>query len=196
MSETLTEQQLTTLKKLSANAAMESGTILGKWLRSPVNVQIDRVEVIPFESMMQQVGGADEPAVGLYLHVDKGISGCVLMLLPEKSALRMVDLLTRKPDGTAKEFNSLAQSALLETANILGCAYLNIFGKYVGVEVVPGTPSFTHDLTQSILSSILMEQAMFQDQAVYCQVDFVQEDRKVDLNLFFLPIHSSLTELV
>lgn len=191
----LSNEQLSKLKLLTSNAGVEASSIFSKWLRTSVTIKMDNAELIPFEDVVAKAGGGDEISIGLYMSIDKGISGSVLFMFNEKSAFELIDILIGRELGSTKKIGEMEKSALQETANIVGCAYLNSIGTNMGATIVPSPPVLIHDLTQSIMDTVLMEQAQFQNESLFIQTEFYSVHGKLDWNFFFLPIMDSLSEL-
>lgn len=191
---TLDQKQVNLLKVISENAAVDASRIFSKWLKSGVQITMDNVEFIPFEEISMRSGNSGEASIGLYMKIISGIKGSMLFLFDEKSAFKLVDLLIRKPIGTTTELGELEQSALKETANIVGSAYLNSIRNAMEIETHPSPPVLVHDLTESIMESILMEQAEFQNESLFIETDFNHVTGKLNWNFFFLPILDSVKD--
>ena len=190
-------RELQSFTMLTERAASDAASSLGKWLRSPVSLNMGDLELIPFGDLVQRVDpDGDSVSVGIGVAIAKGAQGYLLMLFSEQSARELVDILLKKPLGTTQELQGIAQSALLETANIIASAYLSAFGRHFQSEFMPGPPFYMHDLTTSILESTLQEQAQCQDRALYCDIRFSQAERHMEWHLFFLPIHDAFKSLL
>lgn len=196
MSSQLTPKELTSLEVFADRAAEQCSTAFSKWLGSSVEVSTDRVEIIPFSRVISASGRVDESAVALCMNVEEGIHGTMLLLMGESEALELVDMLLRRSPGVASGLGELEQSALAETINVIGCAYLNSLASNAGVRVTPGPPVVIHDLVQSVLQSVLVDQAQYQDSAVDIHMRFGTAGRELKWKLFFLPRFDSLKKVL
>src|SRR5690606_15172358 len=95
-------------------------------------------------------------------------------------------LLGRAPSEDP-EWSNLEKSALSETGNILGCAYLNALTRLVDAELIPSPPAFIQDYGASVLDQALVAQAMTCDQALICRTGFHRANENLDWNVLFLP---------
>lgn len=188
----LNQKQLDLLKNFAADAAGDASVMFSKWLKSEVKLKMQNISVLPFEQIMVNFSGRNEKAVGLYMILEQGIEGSVLFLFNETQAYNLVDLLIRQPLGTTTKLDDLASSALNETANIVGCAYLNSLQKNLNVVVKPSPPVLMHDLTLSIMESTVMQQAMMQEESLFAEVDFCHQKLNLRFDFFFLPLFSSI----
>jgi chemotaxis protein CheC len=88
---------------------------------------------------------------------------------------------------TAAEWTDLEKSALQETGNILGCAYLNTLTHFMGVDLIPSPPHFLQDYGACVLEQALMAQAMNSNCALICRTRFRQADKELNWNVIFIP---------
>lgn len=188
------------LQVISSNAAVDASKTLSKWCRSDIRVTIDKVELIPFQEVVARTGSPDSVSVGLYTHIEKGVTGSLLLIMSEPSADSLLNLLIKKRVNSERkpnqELTEIEKSALMETANILSCAYLNSLRMGLQVEMIPGPPVLMHDLTQSIMDSILMEQAAYQDESLFFDVAFAHHEIKLNWHFFYLPLFAPLQQIL
>ncbi|MCP5464149.1 MAG: hypothetical protein H7A33_03900 [Deltaproteobacteria bacterium] len=194
LEENLSGNQTHLLKIVAGHASEDATEMFSKWLRQPVHIKMDRVEFMPFETVCAMMETREENAIGVLMSIDKGIEGMLLFLFSEDMAFKMIDLLTKQKIGTTSELGDLERSALNETANIVGCAYLNSLKKSLSVECIPSTPILIHDMPLAIMNAVLMEQAAFQDESLFINTEFFHDGGKLDFQFFFLPVFESLKE--
>lgn len=194
----LNHTQLDRLRVIAREAATECSRMFSKWVRSDVSVSMEDLQLVPFQDVMANASNETDVSVCLYMNFDGGFQGSLLYSFPDASTKLLLDLLIRRgktatPDDVPLgELGELEVSALNETANILGCAYLNSMSKNMGVKVIPGPPCLIRDLTFAILQSVLAQQAAVQNQALLIKVVFAQADRKMDSSFYFLPLLQTL----
>lgn len=197
MSEVIfTNSQMKLMDVMASNAAMSASRALSKWMRSGVEISHESVSILPFEELASKLGDGESVSVALYLNVATGMAGSLLLVFSEKAAFEFIDAMIKKEKGTTQELNDLGRSVLLETANIVGSAYLNSFRNNTQTTMLPSPPILIHDLSQSIMDSVLMEQAEFQDQSLFIDAEFHHDQSKIECNFFFLPVYNNLKELL
>jgi chemotaxis protein CheC len=85
----------------------------------------------------------------------------------------------------------LQQSALIETANIIGCAYLNTVARPVSraatSSIMPSPPWFIRDYAATVMESIIMTQAASTETVFLSHSDFSIEGSPVKCSLLFVP---------
>ncbi len=103
--------------------------------------------------------------------------------------------------GTASAWGELERSAAMETANIVGCAYLNSLTEGLPSatdapeSIVPSPPTFRHEFAGSLLEFALMEQAVRLDRLLVARTVFEADPMKLDWSLLLIPSGDSLEKM-
>jgi len=189
----LTPKQLDRLKKASAQAAKTSSTVFSKWANCPIEIHMDGIESIPFPEVIPRSEPLDPVSFGLYLPITQDIQGSLLFLIKEETGYALVDSLMHRQPGTTNALGEMERSALMETCNIVGSAYLNGLVKELNLKkVIPGPPAIFHDITQSILESVIMEQNTTESEALLVHLDFKSSQETLQWKFFFMPRFQTL----
>jgi chemotaxis protein CheC len=93
----------------------------------------------------------------------------------------------RQPLDDISPWSELEKSALKETGNILGCAYMSAITRLIDCSLVPSAPYFIQDYGASVLQQALPLQAMTADKVLICRTAFQQQGRKLDWHVLFIP---------
>src|SRR5262249_47234096 len=100
--------------------------------------------------------------------------------------------------GTTTSWGDLERSAAQETANIVGCAYLNALASHLpgGTgSIEPGPPQFRHEFAASLLEFALFDQATHADLVLLTQTRVHAESSDSGWSLLFVPSAEALDEL-
>ena len=81
----------------------------------------------------------------------------------------------------------MEQSALNETGNILGCAYVNAITRLIDYPLTPSTPHFIVDYGASVLEQALLGQAASTDTVLIGRTRFQNKDKELSWWLLFVP---------
>ena len=111
----------------------------------------------------------------------------MILTFDEENGRQLAASLLMKEVGSEPEWSALEQSALCETGNILGCAYMNALTRLIDQKLVPSPPYFIQDYAASVLQQALMAQAMASDKVLICRTSFHREGENLDWNVFFIP---------
>lgn len=197
----LSEQQLRKLTSLFRHGSDEASVALSRWLGRPSQISVEQVEQIPLEEATEVLGDQESPVCSCSMVLKGQVGGQLLLVFGDASGLALADLLLGNPVGSSSEWGEIQQSAALETANIIGCAYLNSLSRCVpeteswSPEMLPSPPRFTRDFAEALLEFALMNQAMASDLVFLTRTEFRIENAPVNCNLLFVPDADCLSAL-
>jgi chemotaxis protein CheC len=196
------------LTAIFERGAEEASLALTKWLGQPVQVAISAVAEVELAEAADLLGPADELVGACAMELTGPLSGHLLMVFQDRSGLALADLLLRNPLGTAAAWGELEQSAAMETANIVGCSYLNSLAAHLPLPLPPGTsraawepallpspPTFRHEFAGSLLEFAVMDQAVTLDRLLVVECRFTTEHGAMDWSLLLVPSCESLHAL-
>jgi chemotaxis protein CheC len=188
---------LTTQTDVFQHAAVEASSALSKWLGRPTTLSINKVSVLPLQKAVGMLGSADAPLVACAMQITGAFTGLLVLACDDASGLSLADMLLDRPPGNSQEWGELEQSAVIETANIIGCAYLNTvsvpdhphLGKpaAAAAPLMPSPPWFVRDYAAAVMQSILMAQASVSETIFLTHSDFLIEGSPTTCSLVFVP---------
>jgi chemotaxis protein CheC len=159
---TATDRLMLMIAERGAEGASQS---LARWLGRPVHLTVCEVRRVDLAEATMLLGPEDELVVACAMALSGRLDGQLLLAFEDRAGLALVDLLLGQPVGTSRSWGELEQSAAKETANIVGCAYLNAMAAHLppppagSAEIVPSPPTFRHEFAASLLEFALMDQA-------------------------------------
>lgn len=181
---------ITQQTELFHRAADEASTALSKWLGRPTRISIHDVRALPLEEAVGVLGAADMPLVACAMRISGAVDGVLVMACDDEAGLALADLLLGRDDGSSQDWGEIETSAAVETANIIGCAYLNAMT--VGEQgdhdtLLPSPPWFVRDYAAAVMEAIVMPQAMVANEVFLTHTDFSIEDSPITCSLLFVP---------
>jgi chemotaxis protein CheC len=197
----LSEQQLADLTMLFRHGSDDASVALSRWLGRPARISVEQIEQIPLSEATAVLGDTDGPVCFCAMALEGRLTGELVLAFDDASGLALADLLLERPVGTATEWGEVEQSAALETANIIGCAYLNALARSFretdseAPDLLPSPPRFVRDFAESLMEFALMNQAIDSDVVFLTRTAFHIEQTPVDCNLLFVPDAASLETL-
>lgn len=199
----LTENQKHSLALIFERGA-ESGTqALTQWLGRPVHLAVSAVEHVELSDATEVLGPGDTLVAACAMQLLGAMTGQVILAFEDQSGLALADLLLARPLGTADSWGELERSAAMETANIVGCAYLNALAAHLPTTnpglpatLTPSPPTFLHEFAASLLEFALMDQVSASDRVLLINTQFTVEQTRLDWTLLFVPSGDSLRELI
>lgn len=183
-------ETLTRHADLFRQAAERASTALSKWLGRPARIAIRDVRSVPLEEAVSLLGPLDLPLAACAMRIEGPVEGVLLLACDDASGLALADLLLGQGAGTAADWGELETSALVETANIIGCAYLNALAAASAAgdrSLLPSPPWFARDYAGAIMETAVLAQATVADHVYLTHTDFTIEDTPITCSLLLVP---------
>jgi chemotaxis protein CheC len=198
MTTMLDPSQVEQLHRLFGAGAEQATLALARWLDRPACITVERVEQLPLNRATDVLGDSETPISACVMRLQGELQGQLILAFDDASGLGLADLLLGQPLGTAKEWGEIERSAAQETANIVGCAYLNALSRLAagqGRELLPDPPRFVRDYPQALLQFALMNQASHGDLVFLTETRFQIDGSPVNWNLLLVPDTPSIERL-
>jgi len=175
------------LKKLFASATQEASTAMCRWTNSLVSLTLDDVREVPLEGAYEALQCGDALLTMVVLTLEGEVGGTMVLVFDNENGRRLAASLLQCGPPEGDGWTELEQSALTETGNILGCAYVNALTRLIDHPLVPSTPYFVQDYGASVLQQAVLAQAATTDTLLICHTGFYHEDEKLSWRLLFIP---------
>ncbi|MEN6406251.1 MAG: chemotaxis protein [Thermoguttaceae bacterium] len=179
--------KLRLLRQLFASATHDASAAMCRWTNSLVSLTLDEVCEIPLENVCGDLNFGDEPLTMVVLNLEGEAGGSLLLMFNEESARGLAASLLDAPVHHGPGWSELEQSALNETGNILGCAYVNAITRLIDYSLVPSTPNFVVDYGASVLQEAMLGQVALNDSVLIGRTRFQHRNEEVSWWLLFVP---------
>ena len=155
--------------------------------------------LLPLEKATDVLAMGDAPVCYCATEIRGPLTGEMVLVFDDDSGLALADLLLDRPQGATAEWSELAQSAALETSNILSCGFLNALASCLSItdnaELLPTPPRFGRDFAESVLEFALMSQAAAADQIILTQTQFEIAGSPFSWTLVLAPDAQSMAQM-
>ena len=193
----LTERQLDALTEVLREGAEEASLACSRWVGRQPQIVVQRVELLDMGDAVAIIGATEEPLGACVMAITGRLTGALLLAFDDASGWALTDLLLDHPAGSSTAWDELERSAVLETTNIVGCAYLNSLSRLlqqVGEppELLPSPPQFTRDYASAILQSVFLNQVLSSDTIFLTETQFHLDGIPASWNLLFVPDSDSI----
>jgi chemotaxis protein CheC len=194
----LTDSQQRMLIALFESGADAASVALSRWLNQHVRLTVSEVDEVDLAEATELLGPAENLVAACTMELLGRLDGLILLVFEDRDGLALADLLLNQPLGHATAWGELEQSAACETANIVGCAYLNALAAHLPTALgnagplTPSPPTFRHEFAGSLLEFALMEQAIELDRLLLIKTQFATEQTALRWSLLFVPSGASL----
>ncbi len=168
--------QIDALREVANIGAGHAATALSQLTKQTIMITVPELTVARIEDVPDLMGDADAAVVAVLMHMLGDLTGRTLLMLPERDARVLVDLLNRRELGATEAFGELEQSGIKEAANILGGAYMNALADFMGMMLLPSVPSLVIDLAGAVLTTAYLNFGHERDFVLCVQTDFIFQD--------------------
>ncbi len=183
---TLSASQLDALREVANIGAGHAATALSQMTGQTIMISVPQITIAPLEDVPPHVSAPEEPVAGVLMHMLGDLTGRTLLVFPQPTALRLAELMLRRPAGSSTALGELEQSAIKEAGNILSGAYMNALSDFMGMVLLPSPPSLAIDMSAAILSTAYLQFGSDKDFVVCVESEFVMTDLAERLRGFFL----------
>lgn len=175
------------LHELLASATHDASAAMCRWTDGLITLSLDEVRELPLEDACVELDLGDELLTMVVLSLEGEVGGEMILTFDDVNGRQLAASLLGRPVDESPEWTDLEKSALTETGNILGCAYMNAITRLINHKLVPSAPYFLQDYGASVLQQALMAQAMTCDQVLVCRTGFHREGEELNWRVLFVP---------
>ena len=178
--------QLDALREVANIGAGHAATALSQMTSQRIMISVPRLSVTPLEEVPPHIGLPEEPVAAVLMNMIGDLTGRTLLVFPKPTALRLSEILLRRPAGSCEDMAEIEQSAIKEAGNILSGAYMNALSDFMGIMLLPSPPSLAIDMSRAVLTTAYLQ---FGDDPnfVFCvETEFYMRDANEKLRGFFL----------
>lgn len=182
----LSPVELDALKEIGNIGLGNAVTSLAQLINRRVNMRVPRSNFLPFEEMIELVGGYEELVGCVSLRVLGDAPGIVLFIFDGESTFHLVDMLMGLPVGTTGELDEMAQSAIKEIGNVLTGSFVSAISMMTGLHMVTTVPLFAFDMLGAVLTSLMVAAGRVEDQVLVIETELFHEEETLIKGHFFL----------
>jgi chemotaxis protein CheC len=187
------------LNELGNIASCHAVTSLAEMTGLTINIEVPTVDVVSIEDAEKKME-VEKMVAGIFVQIDGGFSGYLLVLFPERSALHLVDILMGKMPGETKGIETeMEESALMEIGNMLASSFCDAVADFFQFSLLPTPPSFAFDMMGAMVENVMMvlAQAQETDHVILFKCDFHEETEDGIYGYILLfPHHDSLKKML
>ena len=178
--------QLDALREVANIGAGHAATALSQMIGSTIMISVPTINVARLEEVPPQVSAPEEPVAAVLMHMLGDLTGRTLLVFPKPTAIRLSELMLRRPEGSSKDLGELEQSAIKEAGNILSGQYMNALSEFMGLMLLPSPPSLAVDMSTAVLTTAYLQFGSDRDYVFCVESEFHMQDVDEKLRGFFL----------
>ena len=182
----LTATQLDALREVANIGAGHAATALSTMTGQTIMISVPMLNIARLEEVPPQISGPEEPVAAVMMHMLGDLTGRTLLVFPKPTAIRLSELMLRRPQGSSKDLGELEQSAIREAGNILSGAYMNALSDFMGMMLLPSPPSLAIDMSTAVMTTAYLQFGSDKDFVFCIESEFHMKDIGEQLRGFFL----------
>ena len=178
--------QLDALREVANIGAGHAATALSQMTGSTIMITVPTINVSRLEDVPPQIAAPEEPVAAVLMHMLGDLTGRTLLVFPKPTAIRLAELMLRRPKGSSTDFGALEQSAIKEAGNILAGQYMNALSEFMGLMLLPSPPSLAVDMSSAVLTTAYLQFGTDRDYVFCVESQFYMKELDEHLRGFFL----------
>ena len=184
--QSLSPAQLDALREVANIGAGHAATALSTMTGQTIMISVPQLNIARLEDVPPQISGPEEPVAAVMMHMLGDLTGRTLLVFPKPTAIRLSELMLRRPAGSSKDLGELEQSAIREAGNILSGAYMNALSDFMGMMLLPSPPSLAIDMSSAVMTTAYLQFGSDKDFVFCIESEFHMKDIGEQLRGFFL----------
>lgn len=136
----ITNEQENIIKEVGTVGAGNATIALSKLTGRDVKMKVTTAAITSPEEVSKMITTVEDTIFSAYAPILGIVSGGMMILTPGTSSYILIDMIEKLPVGTTKALDRMGESALEETQNIIGNAYLSALNNFIGVTLIPAVP--------------------------------------------------------
>lgn len=182
----LKERQLDALRETANIGAGHAATALSQMTNSTIMITVPTITIAALEDVPSQIEDGEEPIAAVLMHMMGDLTGRTLLVFPRPTAIKLAQLMLRRPLDPKGDFGELEQSAIKEAGNILSGAYMNALSEFMGLLLLPSPPSLAVDMSAAVLTTAYLQFGAERDMVFAIETQFYFQGQNDRLRGFFL----------
>jgi len=182
----LNTMELDALRETANIGAGHAATALSQMTANTIMITVPTITIAALEDVPSRIMPEEEPIVAVLMQMMGDLTGRTLLVFPHPTAIRLAQLMLRRPKVPGAPFGELEQSAIKEAGNILSGAYMNALSEFMGLMLLPSPPSLAIDMSTAVLNTAYLQFGTERDMVVAVETQFFLQGEGEELRGFFL----------
>lgn len=189
--------QMDVLREIGNIGTGNAVTSLSSMLSRGVNIQVPKVSFLDYNVAVEKMGGPENMMVGIFLSLQKDISGIMMFLLEKDFAHLVLSTLLGMEITTENLMeDEMNVSALREIGNIMAGSYVNAIAQMTNLTLDISVPDICMDMVGAIMSVPAIYFADISDQIMFIENEFECGADKVKSHILLMPDRTSLGKIL
>ena len=192
----LNEEHIDALREMGNIGAGNAATSLGVLLNEDVIIDIPRVRIEDYTSVMNLLGGPEEKCVAVLIRFFGDAEGVILFILTLEDAKRIMDIFVADDDSDPSGLSDMKISMIKELGNILGSSYVGSMSKLTDMRIDLSIPHIAIDMTGAILAAPIIEYGAHDSKVLFIEERFSTKDSNMNSHVILFTGMQTLREIM
>jgi len=179
--------ELDILRRVFVAGTVESSEVMSRWTGQKIELTVDRIQRLALESAVKEMQLDDRITTMVVLTFEGPIGATFVLMFDDRSGKCLAANLARTEPDFDAPWSELEKSALMETGNIMACAYVNVMTDMLIQNIRLSEPFFVRDYGAGVFQQAVLEQAADADHVVICETGFRCADKPVAWRSLLIP---------
>ncbi len=193
----ITRDQLDALREIGNIGSGNAASALAQFLNRKIDMDVPNASIMDLNEIPNLVGGPNQTILGIFLKIMGEISGRFLLMIPEKTSIKMLQYLI--PGCEVKSLTQIGEmegSCMKEIGNILAGAFLNALSVLTQTPMLNSLPSINFDYAGAMIDNVVADMSAVSDKVLMLETSFIEEEEDMRIHIFILPAPDSLKLLL
>ena len=193
----ITRDQLDALREIGNIGSGNAASALAQFLNRKIDMDVPNASIMDLNEIPNLVGGPNQTILGIFLKIMGEISGRFLLMIPEKTSIKMLQYLI--PGCEVKSLTQIGEmegSCMKEIGNILAGAFLNALSVLTQTPMLNSLPSINFDYAGAMIDNVVADMSAVSDKVLRLETSFIEEEEDMRIHIFILPAPDSLKLLL
>jgi chemotaxis protein CheC len=174
------------LREVATIGAGHAATALSQLTDRRIMISVPQVRRVEYDGVPRMLAGFGDHVAVVMMRMLGDLTGRALLVFGEVDAVRLCDLILRRPAGPARALGEMEQSGLKEVGNIVCSAYLTALSNFMGMMLLPSVPGLTVGPTDAAIAAAVDPHEAGSDLVFCVDTAFRAEGSEVPLTGAFL----------
>ncbi len=146
------------LEEIHNAGAIQASMSLSQLTGMEIRVSFPESQLVELGEVADALGGEEKPVAGIYVAIEGGLDGGILLVIPEENLRRIHELLNRNLTGSSaskKKNQEMDLSRFSEFGNILAASFINAMSDWTMLTVRSEAPEISVDMCLAVIDTVL-----------------------------------------
>jgi chemotaxis protein CheC len=143
------------IKEIGNIGMGHAATALSQMLGKKIHLSVPKAKIMALAELPRMTGDPGNPVAGLVYTVLGDVNGKMALIFPGVSALRLADMLLKRPAASSRVLGEMGQSAVKEAGNTLVGAFMASLNEFLKLKLLISLPELVSGKVGGFLDGVV-----------------------------------------